>query len=370
MALMAAPRHRARGGSVAALVLALGLAACTADGGEDHVFAPVITDDAAYVGREDGGVYAVDLTGEDAGELWRYDTDGGVIFSPAVAHGRIYAGTTGGYLYALDAHSGELRWRYDAGSDLMFSPAVDDDTVYIGSADGHLHAVAADTGEQRWRYAMERRLLTWPPFARGAPGFHAALHDGVVYVAGRHGRLHGIDVATGEQVRELDTGADDTPPAVRDGVLYTGDDGEVIAVDLATWTISWRSEVGEGSIRFPNPGAEAVYVGDDAGGVHAVSAHDGSVRWSFATDGAVHSIPAPHDELVLVGSHDGNLYALDRTSGRQQWRHFVGEGVQFDGTAASAAIADDIAYFGVDDHGLVGVDVQSGETRWRYEPTQ
>ena len=349
----------------------LALSACTATGtatGEDHVLAPVIAGDAVYIGREDGGVYAVDRTADDVGrELWRRDTEGGVIHSPAVDDGTVYAGATGGYLYAWDARTGDLRWRYEAGSTLFFSPAVNGDTVYIGSEDGHLHAVAADSGERRWRYALERRLLAWPPLARSKPRYYAAVHDGVVYVAGSHGRVHGVDVATGEQVHELDTGSD-TPPAIRDGVLYTGGDGESIAVDLATWSIRWRTEVGHGDIRYPNPGAEAVYFGDDAGDVHAVSVRDGSVLWSFATGGAVHSVPAPHGEFVLVGSHDGNLYGLAKATGHEQWRHVVGEGVGFDGIAATAAISNEIAYFGVADHGLVGVDVNSGETRWRFEP--
>ena len=110
-----------------------------------------------------------------SGDLrWRYKAGGAVRSSPAVVDGVVYFGSGDGYLYAVDALEGtptptptnvyditptptpltirEEIWRYETGDSGRSSPVVVDGVVYVGSQDGYLYAVDADSGDLRWRY--------------------------------------------------------------------------------------------------------------------------------------------------------------------------------------------------------------------------
>jgi outer membrane protein assembly factor BamB len=61
--------------------------------------------------------------------------------SPAVAGDTVYVGSEDGYLYAVDAASGEKLWQFATGDKITSSPTVADGTVYIGSHDGKMYAI-------------------------------------------------------------------------------------------------------------------------------------------------------------------------------------------------------------------------------------
>src|SRR5689334_16304295 len=64
-------------------------------------------------------------------ELWRF-TGAGFMDSPGVANGVVFAPSLEGYMYAIDAASGDELWSFEAGFNV--SPAsVVDGLVYFGS---------------------------------------------------------------------------------------------------------------------------------------------------------------------------------------------------------------------------------------------
>jgi polyvinyl alcohol dehydrogenase (cytochrome) len=114
---------------------------------------------------------------------WKFTTHGDVSATPAVADGAVYFPDWGGYMYKLDAKTGEEIWSkqvgaYDGipGAVARTSPAVDGNTVYIGDQNGgHLIAIDTATGEARWSTALDGHfaaIVTQSP----------VVHDGVVYV--------------------------------------------------------------------------------------------------------------------------------------------------------------------------------------------
>ena len=78
-----------------------------------------------------------------------------------MAHGNVYAGSDDGYLYALDASTGQRKWRYKTGGPVRSSPAPTavnyNYLVYAGSDDGTLYAIDYRYGTLGWRF---------PPAAR------------------------------------------------------------------------------------------------------------------------------------------------------------------------------------------------------------
>ena len=84
---------------------------------------------------------------------WTFHTGGYIAASPVVASGVIYIGSRDGYVYALDAHSGEQLWTHQTGSMIdRSSPAIANGAVYIGTDGGVLYALDARLGDQLWTF--------------------------------------------------------------------------------------------------------------------------------------------------------------------------------------------------------------------------
>ncbi|WP_433920798.1 PQQ-binding-like beta-propeller repeat protein [Streptomyces canus] len=67
-----------------------------------------------------------------------------------MAHGLVCFGTSDGYLWAVDAVSGERRWRRKASVWVRWAPLVANGTLYVGTNDGHMVAPDAVSGEEQW----------------------------------------------------------------------------------------------------------------------------------------------------------------------------------------------------------------------------
>jgi outer membrane protein assembly factor BamB len=116
-----------------------------------------------------------------------------------------------------------------------------------------------------------------------------------------------------------------------------------------------------------------VVIGAPDGGVRALDLRTGRLRWKMQTGGRVRATPAVHDGTVVVGSWDGRVYALDLRTGGTRWvHHTIGDTLDskaagFDRRAlqSSPAIAGGMVFVGSRDGGLYGLDLATGERRWR-----
>jgi alcohol dehydrogenase (cytochrome c) len=134
--------------------------------------APLVVDGVMYLSGWDGWVWALDArTGE---ELWRYkheapyDTSlccGNVNRGVAVADGKVFVVTLNAHVLALDATTGKVVWDQTygdvrAGESATLAPLVVKDKVIVGSSGGefgvrgHLDAFKLETGERAWRTYM------------------------------------------------------------------------------------------------------------------------------------------------------------------------------------------------------------------------
>ncbi len=123
-----------------------------ARGASRHAFVatPVLHKDTVYIamGRDPevslrpGVLWAIDAAGSGdvtaSGVRWRFeDPDfGRAIATVAVAGGIVYAADLNGFLFALDATTGEKLWVYDALAPFWSSPLVADGKVYAADTEG------------------------------------------------------------------------------------------------------------------------------------------------------------------------------------------------------------------------------------------
>ena len=181
---------------------------------------PLMVDGVLYSSGTFGRVYALDAA--TGAEIWTYDpeVDGqygryaccdAINRGLAVWHGRVYAGSTDGYLHAIDAASGRRIWKVDtlparspkAPYTLPSAPVIAGDVVIVGSSGadfagvrGYVAAYDVDTGAFRWRFYTVPRdpkkgpqdqpdlvatIKTWAPRHDWNQGSGGAVWDGISY---------------------------------------------------------------------------------------------------------------------------------------------------------------------------------------------
>ena len=151
---------------------------------------PVIWKDRVYIsvgqdpehGEGVGHLWVIDATGEgditETGAVWhRGDEDFHRTMSTvAIEDNLLYIADLSGFVYCLDANTGEHRWTYDTFAAIWGSTFVADGKVYIGDEDGDLAILkAGKTKELIFETNMGSAVYTTP-----------VAKDGVLYIASRN----------------------------------------------------------------------------------------------------------------------------------------------------------------------------------------
>ena len=318
---------------------------------------------------------------------WKYHTNGAVISSPAMADGIVYAGSTDGNLYAVDAATGTLHWKYTTRGRVVSSPAVYRGVVYFTSYDGHLYAVASDTGKLRWTFATagERRfeathLHGFEPALETMPDVFdvylssPAIWHNRVFFGSSDGNVYALDASSGAPMWKFKTNdVVHASPAVANGMLYIGSwDSYFYALNAATGKQVWRFKTGEDHAIHNQVGIQSsaavadgtVFFGCRDSHLYALDARTGQLRWAFPTHGSwVVSSPAARGSSVYFSTSDSSLvYELRSHDGHTVFS------LAFHGWPlfSSPAIASDMLYIGSWAGRLMGIDLKQHRVTWTF----
>ena len=193
---------------------------------------------------------------------------GPIVGAPAAADGIIYFGTSGigeGFLYAIDAATGQQVCRSVGLGSIEVNPVVVDGVVYALTTTGQLYAFAV------------------PSCSTPAPNRNALYYD-----------VSGAGAA----------------PAVSGDLMIIPVGSQVLFVDLPSDTILFNFDAGSAVRSAPVIAGGIVYFGNEAGKVFAVDVETAEEMWSWQTGGAVRSSVTVLDGIVLVTSTDTRLYAI------------------------------------------------------------
>ncbi|MEJ2152763.1 MAG: PQQ-binding-like beta-propeller repeat protein [Gemmatimonadota bacterium] len=308
------------------------------------VSSPAVTNGTVFVGSGDGFLYAIDaLTGD---ERWRFRADGPVDSSPAVVGNVVLFVSRKGTLHALEADSGTglwsvktrkpvpLPWGYESGDYFTSSVVLDGTRAVFGSRDGHVYAVDTQDGAIVWTHAFDAQIWATP-----------AIADGVVFVGGQDGTLYALSATDGAlrwrfetEGHRLDTrdyvehyGYDrrtiQSSPTVHDGAVFFGSrDGHLYAVEASSGDLRWRYHHDENSWSISSPVVAGRFVlggsSDAHCDVHALNWRTGDPLWHLRLGSAILSSPSIAGSTIYIGSSDGAVYAL-RGSGTGGLRRAV-----------------------------------------------
>jgi uncharacterized protein (TIGR03382 family) len=262
--------------------------------------------------------------------------------------------------------------------DATSPPPAGGDWPQLGGGPEHAGARAEELAPPlvaRWAAAIGGHALQAAPAIAGGTVYATATDQG----DGNTGGVVAIDLATGAIKWRTAT-----PLQVRGGPAVTGNtvavaqlDGTVLGLEAATGAIRWRSELGAGL----TPGTWAIFAppAADAGDIlvgnqrrlAAISAAEGAMVWS--------AVPIPRGQDfegqsaiavgdgVAIGVFDralGGLGAWDRATGAQLWRV---DSLLTTAINASPVVSDGLVYVvnGIDE--VFALEVATGARRWQVK---
>jgi outer membrane protein assembly factor BamB len=136
-------------------------------GGPSEVLGtPIVWDGKVYAvigqdpehGEGVGNLVCIDPSGEGdvtgSKQVWSYDKIHRSISTPSIADGRLYVADFSGFIYCLDAKTGEELWVHDTLGHIWSSTLVADGRVYIANEDGYMTILPA-TAEYDKENAIE-----------------------------------------------------------------------------------------------------------------------------------------------------------------------------------------------------------------------
>lgn len=298
---------------------------------------PAVDGDAVYL----PGRAVTALAAADGTERWTASMDGTAHGVARVGSTVVAAGSSG--VTALSADTGTRQWHVDSVSTWREPPAAAGEDVFaVDSNSGAVVSLNRGGGGRQWIRRFEGPVPGTPTvvdglvIVPGAAAVHAfdrstgvsaweadealeatvAAADGLAYgVTGDE--LVALSVEDGSEQWRRSVPPTTNPPVVAGGVLYlAGDEGDVLAVDAATGSVSWRASVdAEFRTAFAVAGGE-LYAGTRDGALHALAAGAGSPAGTptgtptASPTGAATATPGSADGGTEGGSADGGVLPL------------------------------------------------------------
>jgi outer membrane protein assembly factor BamB len=282
----------------------------------------VVDHGTLYFGTSDGRLVAVD--GSTGAEAWNVKPSPTTqwVGNPAVAGGRVIAGTSGGFV-AVDVATHQVVWTGDTGGEETGTASANDGVAFVGSGPdavaSHARAFDVATGQLRWTAAHPG--LTFPVAA-----------DGLAFSSTMDGLVQALDVSTGAVRWSIQLSGKIRPMAVADHVLYIPADTEkkVYAVDAATGGTLWTLGVDESNDCCIAVAGGSIFVGTMNGSVYSIGGDGSAIAAGPPASAAPTPTPAPtaapiaelavkqawSTDLRRMGFSPAGQIAVDPTTGR------------------------------------------------------
>ncbi len=102
--------------------------------------------------------------------------------TPTVADGMVYVASESGKVFKVQEFDGEPVWIFDAGAEPSKTVSVTADQVFVGDVKGRLHVIDVDTGEAELEVKLDGPITTGPVVA-----------GDTIYVATLSGKLYAVE---------------------------------------------------------------------------------------------------------------------------------------------------------------------------------
>lgn len=315
-----------------------------------------------YIGSANGFLYALDaLTGQ---EKWSFN-GGQQIGSPIYYQDKIFVAVSGGTLYCLNAATGATIWSFFRSSTGYTTPCIFNGNVYVGyttplSPSG-LYALDANTGNLLWNSTINiGGTLTSTPTAVA----------GYVVVSEFLTGVHVFNAANGNHIWSNGSLPSENP-LVTGGVVYIGDETTLLrAYNLATGSTIWQNNTFPDNQSAPVMANNIIYVNGQFK-MHAINKTDGSILWTSPSMGGgnngVGKFSSPaislSDTSLYAGNNDGFTYCLNLNTGARKWLYPSDGQIT---TKPNPVAANGIVVVARGNNSLYALSTKSGTLIWKF----
>ena len=270
--------------------------------------APVVAGGVVYVAAGSGSLYAIDLvTGE---EQWLVHASTSNLSTPDIVAGAVLVGTADG-LRAFNAATGDLLRSVATDGAVAGAPADADGVVVFATGGGTVVAVDSTTQAARWTADV------------GAPVYSSVAIGGGIVVAGTNeGAIVALGLLDGTVRWKTDVGDAGRvgTPTIEGGRIFasTGLDADgqpshhIVVLDAGSGKILWRYASPRGAAVYtPAVAGGQAFVTSEDGTVVALDVATGTVTWTTSVDSPVEIVPAIAGTAVYAASNGGTAFALE-----------------------------------------------------------
>ncbi|PIE45722.1 MAG: outer membrane protein assembly factor BamB [Gammaproteobacteria bacterium] len=114
------------------------------------------------------------------------------------------------------------------------------------------------------------------------------------------------------------------PLVVGNRVFVVSNDGELVALDLASGAVKWEKDIGHAIAAGVGGDQNLVVVGSEDGVLFAFDANTGQAGWRYQLSTEIVSPPIVVGGLVVARAIDGQVTAIEARSGQTVWKRDIG----------------------------------------------
>ena len=276
---------------------------------------PSISNNNVIIASTDNNIYNLNfLNGK---KIWVYKTEKPFVANTIVENKTVYIGSSDGHFRAIDIDKGGLKWDYDSVKGFVVTrPLFYNNKLFFGSWGTELYALDAATGKPTWKWNNGSANRMFSPAA-----CYPVATSGKLFIVAPDRYMTVFNAETGHVIWRKQ----DPANRVRESLGMSNDsslvyaktmDGDVIGISTRadTMNITWRAKADLGYELAPTALVESnsvVYIPSDDGMVTAAARANGKILWKHKVSNALitHILPVKANEIIVT-SMDGKITCL------------------------------------------------------------
>jgi outer membrane protein assembly factor BamB len=262
---------------------------------------PVVSEDLVYVAGYNGKIYSYKIS--NLAQRWIYPREG--YLEPFVSglvldQNKLFIGCSDGYIYALDATTGDFLGEFKTEDKIWGTPTVADNTIYIGSFDKKLYALSTDDLSLKWTFSTEGSIISQP-----------LVYNGVVYFGAFDRYFYAVNASDGSlKWKFMAESWFWAQPAVVDDMIYAGClDSSVYVFEAGNGNLVSKLALDSQVASKPVVVDNNIYFATHNGIVYKVSTDDHSYTQIILIESNIDGPLTVHDGIIYIQTSD---YALQR----------------------------------------------------------
>ena len=279
---------------------------------------------------------------------------------------------------ALDRATGEVVWKFNTHNSVKNNLHLYNGVVFAADVEGFIYALDAQSGELKWEKPLRQNIIQYP-YTQGV-----VVSRGVVY-AGQGYYLTALDAASGE-VLWVNTHWRGDVGTVANPIV---DEANNILLTAAYWTGRFAHDATTGKLIWEKRDGDTRYADNSPvlfdgkfyyaspGFITEVDPLSGEEHMKLKIDYRINSNSRPlvTEKYYITGTTDKGVVAFDRTNGyKELWNFKTNPALLYTApytkdfqmtVDGGVALKGNNLYFGANDGYIYCVDVRNGRFIWR-----